>query len=126
MGWLNKENSFILITCSLFLSVLIHFPPGTQVRRKILSLLDCVDFGLEVPQGLRLEYMDPVGVEKMIAALEQPTEQGGPPLCDVRLLHRFLTANLNSLQGASAIGQRPMVLQVEPLNPTFIYRVVKI
>ncbi|XP_022111764.1 nuclear pore complex protein Nup205-like [Acanthaster planci] len=85
---------------------------GTQVRRKILTLLDSIDLVQDLPPSLRLEYSDPVTMEKTIGAFELPAERGGvASLCDVRQLHRFLTANLNSLQGASAIGQRPLVMQ---------------
>ncbi|XP_038064864.1 nuclear pore complex protein Nup205-like [Patiria miniata] len=84
---------------------------GTQVRRKILTLLDSIDFVQDLPPHLRLEYIDPVNIEKMIAAFELPAERGVASLCDVRQLHRFLMANLNNLQGASAIGQRPIVMQ---------------
>ena len=85
---------------------------GTQVRRKILTSLDCIDLVQDLPPHLRLEYIDPAKMEKMISACEQPSERGVASLCDVRLLHHYLTLNLNSLQGSSAVGQRPLVMQV--------------
>ncbi|XP_033629784.1 nuclear pore complex protein Nup205-like [Asterias rubens] len=84
---------------------------GTQVRRKILTSLDCIDLVQDLPPHLRLEYIDPAKMEKMISACEQPSERGVASLCDVRLLHHYLTLNLNSLQGSSAVGQRPLVMQ---------------
>ena len=82
-----------------------------QIRRKILTLLDSVDFEQDFPAALRLEYLDPSVIERVIASCEQRTERG-VMLSDVSLLHKILMAELNQLQGSSSVGQRPLVAQV--------------
>ncbi|PIK55300.1 putative nuclear pore complex protein [Apostichopus japonicus] len=78
---------------------------GLQIRRKILSILDSIDLSLDVPGKLDLEVIDNAMAEQVIAGCETRNEQG-VVLCNLKLLHRILTAELNNLQGSSALGQR--------------------
>ncbi|XP_070580305.1 nuclear pore complex protein Nup205-like [Ptychodera flava] len=83
---------------------------GSQVKRKILSLLDSVDFCQESPTSLRLDYLDPATVEKVIELFEQKNEYG-ITMCNVQELHQYLIQELNTLQGSAAAGQRSLIQQ---------------
>ena len=85
-------------------------PSGTHSRRKILSLLDMIDFTQDYPPTLDLEFFNCGQIEQVISSCEQPAE-GGVKYCDIRGLHQILVAELNNLQGAMA-GQRPHIMQV--------------
>lgn len=80
-------------------------PTGLQIRRKVLSILDSIDLSLDVPGKLELEVIDNAMAEQVIGGCETRNEQG-LPICDLKLLHRILTAELNNLQGSSVLGQR--------------------
>ena len=51
-------------------------------------------------------------VEQLIASCEERSEDTGIIICDVKMLHRVVMAELNSAQGMANIGQRPEILKV--------------
>ncbi|XP_048463946.1 nuclear pore complex protein Nup205 [Rhincodon typus] len=88
----------------------LHFDTTTKVRRKILSILDSVDFGQKSPEELHLDFFDRAQIEQVISKCEHSNQQG-QTVCNVKLLHRVLVAEVNALQGIAAIGQRPLLME---------------
>lgn len=84
---------------------------GRQVRRKLLGLLDEVDFSQRYPPTMHLEFFDQSLIEQAIQSVETRTEQE-VLYCDVRRLHRVLMNELNNYQGNIMVTQRPRVLEV--------------
>ncbi|XP_007951107.1 nuclear pore complex protein Nup205 [Orycteropus afer afer] len=101
-GGIEDENRSI--------SGFLHFDAATKVRRKILSILDSVDFSQEIPEPLQLDFFDRAQVEQVIANCEHKNLRG-QTVCNVKLLHRVLVAEVNALQGMAAIGQRPLLME---------------
>uniref|UniRef100_A0A8C4MDM3 Nucleoporin 205 n=1 Tax=Equus asinus asinus TaxID=83772 RepID=A0A8C4MDM3_EQUAS len=101
-GGLEDENRSI--------SGFLHFDTATKVRRKILSILDSIDFSQEIPEPLQLDFFDRVQIEQVIANCEHKNLRG-QTVCNVKLLHRVLVAEVNALQGMAAIGQRPLLME---------------
>ncbi|XP_005405531.1 PREDICTED: nuclear pore complex protein Nup205 isoform X1 [Chinchilla lanigera] len=83
---------------------------STKVRRKILSILDSIDFSQEIPEPLQLDFFDRNQIEQVIANCEHKNLRG-QTVCNVKLLHRVLVAEVNALQGMAAIGQRPLLME---------------
>nr|XP_022290304.1 nuclear pore complex protein Nup205-like [Crassostrea virginica] len=81
-----------------------------QVRRKLLGLLDEVDFSQRYPPTMHLEFFDQSLIEQAIQSVETRTEQE-VLYCDVRRLHRVLMNELNNYQGNIMVTQRPRVLE---------------
>ncbi len=90
------------------------FIPGSQTRRKLLSILDAIDFSQDYPEPLKLEFFNPTLVEQVAAACETRNDHG-TQLTNVRRLYRILTSELNTPQGLS-MGQRPLMMQVSKQN----------
>ncbi|XP_006633765.1 nuclear pore complex protein Nup205 [Lepisosteus oculatus] len=88
----------------------LHFDSVSKVRRKILSVLDAIDFSQEVPELLQLDFFDRTQIEQVISNCEH-TNEHGQSVCNVKLLHRVLLAEVNALQGIAAIGQRPLLME---------------
>ncbi|XP_038608368.1 nuclear pore complex protein Nup205 isoform X2 [Tachyglossus aculeatus] len=88
----------------------LHFDTATKVRRKILSILDSIDFSQEIPEPLQLDFFDRAQIEQVIANCEHKNLRG-QTVCNVKLLHRVLVAEVNALQGMAAIGQRPLLME---------------
>lgn len=86
------------------------FDTVSKVRRKILSILDSVDFSQEIPEPLQLDFFDRNQVEHVIANCEHRNPRG-QTICNVKLLHRVLVAEVNALQGMAAIGQRSLIME---------------
>lgn len=84
---------------------------GRQVRRKLLGLLDEVDFSQRYPPTMHLEFFELSMIEQAIQSVETKTEQD-VLYCDVRRLHRVLMNELNNVQGNIMVTQRPRVLEV--------------
>ncbi|EPQ04244.1 Nuclear pore complex protein Nup205 [Myotis brandtii] len=101
-GGLEDENRSV--------SGFLHFDTTTKVRRKILSILDSIDFSQEIPEPLQLDFFDRVQIEQVIANCEHKNLRG-QTVCNVKLLHRVLVAEVNALQGMAAIGQRPLLME---------------
>ncbi|XP_066540333.1 nuclear pore complex protein Nup205 [Hoplias malabaricus] len=90
-------------------SSFLHFDTVSKVRRKLLSVLDAIDFSQEVPEQLQLDFFERTQIEQVISNCEHVNEQGHT-VCNVKLLHRVLVAEVNALQGMAAIGQRPLLM----------------
>ncbi|XP_054940792.1 nuclear pore complex protein Nup205 isoform X2 [Physeter macrocephalus] len=88
----------------------LHFDTATKVRRKILSILDSIDFSQEIPEPLQLDFFDRAQIEQVIANCEHKNLRG-QTVCNVKILHRVLVAEVNALQGMAAIGQRPLLME---------------
>uniref|UniRef100_A0A8D3C189 Nucleoporin 205 n=1 Tax=Scophthalmus maximus TaxID=52904 RepID=A0A8D3C189_SCOMX len=88
----------------------LHFDTVSKVRRKLLSVLDAIDFSQDMPELLQLDFFERTQIEQVIANCEHVNEHGHT-VCNVKLLHRVLVAEVNALQGMAAIGQRPLLLE---------------
>nr|XP_045244264.1 nuclear pore complex protein Nup205 isoform X3 [Macaca fascicularis] len=101
-GGMEDENRSV--------SGFLHFDAATKVRRKILNILDSIDFSQEIPEPLQLDFFDRTQIEQVIANCEHKNLRG-QTVCNVKLLHRVLVAEVNALQGMAAIGQRPLLME---------------
>ncbi|KAF3854550.1 hypothetical protein F7725_022605 [Dissostichus mawsoni] len=121
MSWLMKTAAIELRVTSLnrqrshtqrLVSLLLDDQPHTQrtVRRKLLSVLDAIDFSQDMPELLQLDFFERTQIEQVISNCEHVNEQGHT-VCNVKLLHRVLVAEVNALQGMAAIGQRPLLME---------------
>uniref|UniRef100_A0A671UBH3 Nucleoporin 205 n=1 Tax=Sparus aurata TaxID=8175 RepID=A0A671UBH3_SPAAU len=88
----------------------LHFDTVSKVRRKLLSVLDTIDFSQDMPELLQLDFFERTQIEQVISNCEHVNEQGHT-VCNVKLLHRVLVAEVNALQGMAAIGQRPLLME---------------
>ncbi|XP_011474796.1 nuclear pore complex protein Nup205 [Oryzias latipes] len=88
----------------------LHFDTVSKVRRKLLSVLDAIDFSQDMPELLQLDFFERAQIEQVISNCEHMNEQGHT-VCNVKLLHRVLVAEVNALQGMAAIGQRPLLME---------------
>ncbi|XP_068459501.1 nuclear pore complex protein Nup205 [Clinocottus analis] len=88
----------------------LHFDTVSKVRRKLLSVLDAIDFSQDMPELLQLDFFERTQIEQVISNCEHINEQGHT-VCNVKLLHRVLVAEVNALQGMAAIGQRPLLME---------------
>ncbi|KFO18374.1 Nuclear pore complex protein Nup205 [Fukomys damarensis] len=102
-GGIEDENRSV--------SGFLHVDTSTKVRRKILSILDSIDFSQEIPEPLQLDFFDRNQIEQVIANCEHKNLRG-QTVCNVKLLHRVLVAEVNALQGMAAIGQRPLLMEI--------------
>ncbi|KAJ8002888.1 hypothetical protein DPEC_G00163630 [Dallia pectoralis] len=88
----------------------LHFDTVSKVRRKLLSVLDAIEFSQDVPELLQLDFFERTQIEQVIANCEHVNDHGHT-VCNVKLLHRVLVAEVNALQGMAAIGQRPLLME---------------
>ncbi|XP_065139571.1 nuclear pore complex protein Nup205 [Paramisgurnus dabryanus] len=88
----------------------LHFGTVSKVRRRLLSVLDAIDFSQESPELLQLDFFERAMIEQVITNCEHVNEQGHT-VCNVKLLHRVLLAEINALKGMAAIGQRPLLME---------------
>nr|XP_061812614.1 nuclear pore complex protein Nup205-like isoform X2 [Nerophis lumbriciformis] len=88
----------------------LHFDSVSKVRRKLLSVLDAIDFSQDMPELLQLDFFERTQIEQVISNCEHVNDQGHT-VCNVKLLHRVLVAEVNALQGMAAIGQRPLLME---------------
>ncbi|XP_075711967.1 nuclear pore complex protein Nup205 isoform X2 [Rhinoderma darwinii] len=105
---------------SRIVNAFLHFDTSSKVRRKILSILDSINFTQEIPEPLQLDFFDRVLIEQVITNCEHK-DRSGQTVCNVKLLRRVLVAEVNALQGMAAIGQRPLLL--EEINTILQYAV---
>lgn len=66
------------------LNYVLLFP----VRRKILSILDSIDFSQEIPEPLQLDFFDRVQIEQVIANCEHKNLRG-QTVCNVKVRMTF-------------------------------------
>ncbi|XP_069822932.1 nuclear pore complex protein Nup205 [Dendropsophus ebraccatus] len=102
------------------INAFLHFDTSSKVRRKILSILDSINFTQEIPEQLQLDFFDRILIEQVITNCEQK-DRSAQTVCNVKLLRRVLLAEINALQGMAAIGQRPLLL--EEVNTILQYAV---
>ncbi|XP_077452437.1 nuclear pore complex protein Nup205 isoform X2 [Stigmatopora argus] len=88
----------------------LHFDSVSKVRRKLLSVLDAIDFSQDMPELLQLDFFERTQIEQVISNCEHVNEQGHT-VCNVKLFNRVLVAEVNALQGMAAIGQRPLLME---------------
>ncbi|CAL8262242.1 unnamed protein product [Merluccius merluccius] len=88
----------------------LHFDTASKVRRKLLCVLDAIEFSQDIPDLLQLDFFERAQIEQVITNCEHVNEQGHT-ICNVKLLHRVLVAEVNALQGMAAIGQRPLLME---------------
>ncbi|CAG2238144.1 NUP192 [Mytilus edulis] len=115
MTTLNRQRSHTQRLMKLLLDDHIDDPeqgilPGRQIRRKILSLLDSVEFTQAYPQPLTLEYFDPGMIEQVIQKTESKTEDD-TVYCNVKLLHSILLNELSNVQSNVMVANRPRILE---------------
>ncbi|KAG7251640.1 hypothetical protein CRUP_011319, partial [Coryphaenoides rupestris] len=121
MSWLMKTAAIELRVTSLnrqrshtqrLVSLLLDDQPPSQhtVRRKLLCVLDAIEFSQDIPDLLQLDFFERAQIEQVITNCEHVNEQGHT-VCNVKLLHRVLVAEVNALQGMAAIGQRPLLME---------------
>ncbi|CAI9563160.1 unnamed protein product [Staurois parvus] len=92
------------------ISAFLHFDTTSKARRKILSILDSIDFSQEIPELPQLDFFDRSQIEQVMVNCEHKNRQG-QTVCSIRHLQRILLAEVNALQGMAAIGQRPLIME---------------
>ncbi|KAM9311505.1 nuclear pore complex protein Nup205 [Gastrophryne carolinensis] len=91
-------------------SAFLHFDTSSKARRKILSILDSINFSQEIPELPQLDFFDRSNIEQVMVNCEHKNRRG-QTICNIRQLQRILLAEVNSLQGMAAIGQRPLIME---------------
>ncbi len=82
------------------------------MRRKLLSVLDSISMSQTIPDAIQLEFFEPAAIDRLIMSCEQKST-AGHGFCNVKVLHRVLTTELNNVHGASTgTGQRQLMLRV--------------
>ena len=84
-----------------------------QTRRKILAILESVEFSQELPPPLHLNYFDVSVTEKAVSSCEQKDEDSGVMFCNVPALHKLLMGEISGVQGTATAGQRNFLIQVK-------------
>ncbi|MGH0127994.1 UNVERIFIED_CONTAM: hypothetical protein FKN15_028574 [Acipenser sinensis] len=67
----------------------LHFDTVSKVRRKILSVLDSIDFSQEVPDLPQLDFFDRAQIEQVISNCEHSTEHG-QTVCNIKEVNSIL------------------------------------
>ncbi|XP_077372044.1 nuclear pore complex protein Nup205 [Festucalex cinctus] len=88
----------------------LHFDSVSKEQSKLLSVLDAIDFNQDMPELLQLDFFERTRIEQVISTCEHVNEQGHT-VCNVKLLHRLLVAEMNALQGMAANGQRSLLME---------------
>jgi len=85
----------------------------TEACRKLLTILGSVDLCIESPpRSMDLQLMSVPMIEQLVLNCEEPQQQQpGIVQCNVRLLHKILMNECNTLPAAMA-GQRSLILEV--------------
>ncbi|KAL4232887.1 hypothetical protein ACF0H5_007574 [Mactra antiquata] len=83
---------------------------GRQYRRRIMSLLDTIQFSQEYPDEVHFEFFDRQSIQHVVGSVERKDEEG-VTYYDVKMLHRILVNELNNLQGTTMAGQRQRILE---------------
>lgn len=60
------------------------------MRRKILSILDSIDFSQEIPEPLQLDFFDRAQIEQVIANCEHKNARG-QVICNVKVNKLFVS-----------------------------------
>ena len=84
----------------------------TEACRKLLTILGSVDMCIEPPQSMDLQLMSVPMIEQLVLNCQEPQQQQqGTVLCNVRLLHKILMGECQTLPAAMS-GQRSLILEV--------------
>lgn len=83
----------------------------SHTRRKLLAILESLEFTQDVPPPLQLNYFDASVTEKAIASCEQKAEDISVMFCNVPVLHKLLMGEITGVQGNATAGQRNFLLQ---------------
>uniref|UniRef100_A0A671S734 Nuclear pore complex protein Nup205-like n=1 Tax=Sinocyclocheilus anshuiensis TaxID=1608454 RepID=A0A671S734_9TELE len=62
----------------------LHFGTVSKVRRRLLSVLDAIDFSQEAPELLQLDFFERAQIEQVITNCEHVNEQGHT-VCNVKV-----------------------------------------
>lgn len=65
-------------------SVVLTFTGPLSVRRKLLSVLDTVEFSQDIPELLQLDFFERAQIEQVISNCEHVNEQGHT-VCNVKV-----------------------------------------
>ncbi|GIY47224.1 nuclear pore complex protein Nup205 [Caerostris extrusa] len=85
-------------------------PTSGTSRRKLMQILDRISFQHSVPLIPGWEYFENTEIERVLKECEVQ-EPDCPRLIDVEELHSRLSEETLGLQGASFLGQRPVMMQ---------------
>uniref|UniRef100_UPI00358F7403 nuclear pore complex protein Nup205 isoform X2 n=1 Tax=Myxine glutinosa TaxID=7769 RepID=UPI00358F7403 len=78
-------------------------------HRKLVSVLEAIDFVQPFPEDLQLDILDRTQLEKVIESCEERSVHGAS-LCNVKKLKNIIMGEMNKLQGLGAIGHRSVLL----------------
>lgn len=93
----------LLTECAIF--------PGGQIRRRLLSILDELEFNQAYPKTCKWKFFDGPMLEQVFKSCEEKA-LSGVTVINIQELHRVLVSELNELQGAAAVGQRSLIVEV--------------
>ena len=92
----------------------VHLALGkAPLRRKLLTILESIDFSQELPLPLQLNYFDATVTERAISSCEQKDEDSGVVLCNIPALHKLLMSEIRGVQGTATAGQKNFLIQVQ-------------
>lgn len=81
---LSLRVSFDGSLFSFMSQVKVNYFLSFLVRRKILSILDSIDFSQEIPEPLQLDFFDRAQIEQVIANCEHKNLRG-QTVCNVKV-----------------------------------------
>lgn len=82
------DLSMVVLLFSSVSQVNLNYVLLFPVRRKILSILDSIDFSQEIPEPLQLDFFDRVQIEQVIANCEHKNLRG-QTVCNVKVRVTF-------------------------------------
>ena len=83
-----------------------------QNKRRILHLLNNVEFGNRDMPQLQLTHINVDRLEEVISGLVICDEPTGIQFTDVKLLHKMLMSDLGTQGTGAAVGHRPQIVEV--------------
>ncbi|XP_067131322.1 LOW QUALITY PROTEIN: nuclear pore complex protein Nup205 [Centruroides vittatus] len=93
---------------SMFVSVVTSI--SEPIRRKLMQILDKLEFIQNWPPPPEWEYFDMIEIERLFKANELDKKDGFSQI-NVKNIQKQLSEELISLQGISAVGQRSVISQ---------------
>lgn len=90
------------------------------VRRKILNILDSIDFSQEIPEPLQLDFFDRTQIEQVIANCEHKSLRG-QTVCNVKV--RVALKYISAVSSGSDLksSETNRTIQVFFLIETLVY-----
>eukprot|EP00795_Rhopilema_esculentum_P005068 gene5068-181_t len=86
-------------------------PQGGPHNNLASAVLNDLELTQDYPSPYTSNMFQLSAVEQLIASCEERSEDTGIIICNVKMLHRVVMAELNSAQGMANIGQRPEILK---------------